>query len=76
MTEDSDGRWWQGDGGDLQGVPNAPASAPQQIFVSKGQGMPVPQSTSAMIINRYNQTNAIVSPIEIHPIILAAFANP
>jgi len=50
MTEDSDEPWWQGEGGDLQGVPNAPASAPQQIFVSQGQGMPVPQSTSAMII--------------------------
>jgi len=50
MTEDSDETWWQGEGGDLQGVPNAPASAPQQIFVSQGQGMSVPQSTSAMII--------------------------
>ena len=50
MTEDSDEPWWQGEGGDLQGVPNAPASAPQQIFVSQGQAMSVPQSTSAMII--------------------------
>ena len=50
MTEDSDDPWWQGEGGDLQGVPNAPASAPQQIFVSQGQAMSVPQSTSAMII--------------------------
>ena len=50
MTEDSDEPWWQGEGGDLQGVPNALVSAPQQIFVSQGQGMSVPQSTSAMII--------------------------
>jgi len=50
MTEDSDEPWWQGEGGDLKGVPNAPASAPQQIFVSQGQEMSVPQSASAMII--------------------------
>ena len=50
MTEDSDEPWWQDEGGELQGVPNAPASAPQQIFVSQGQAMSVPQSTSAMII--------------------------
>ncbi|MDC0149397.1 hypothetical protein OAI65_00530 [Candidatus Poseidoniales archaeon] len=50
MTEDSDEPWWQGEEGELQGLPNAPASAPQQIFVSQGQAMSVPQSTSAMII--------------------------
>ena len=75
MTEDSDGRWWQGDGGDLQGVPNALVSAPQQIFVSQGQGMSVPQSTSAMIIIAL--VIAILSlvccqPLAIIPLIMGA----
>jgi hypothetical protein len=75
MTEDSDEPWWQGEGGDLQGVPNALVSAPQQIFVSQGQGMSVPQSTSAMIIIAL--VFAILSlvccqPLAIIPLIMGA----
>jgi|TARA_B100001146_G_scaffold147087_1_gene129229 Na+/H+ antiporter NhaD/arsenite permease-like protein len=75
MTEDSDEPWWQGEGGDLQGVPNALVSAPQQIFVSQGQGMSVPQSTSAMIIIAL--VIAILSlvccqPLAIIPLIMGA----
>ena len=75
MTEDSDEPWWQGEGGDLQGVPNAPASAPQQIFVSQGQEMSVPQGTSAMIsiaIALASISLVCCQPLAIIPLIMGA----
>ena len=75
MTEDSDEPWWQGEGEGLQGVPNTPASAPQQIFVSQGQEMSVPQSTSAMIsiaIALAGISLVCCQPLAIIPLIMGA----
>ena len=75
MTDDSDEPWWQGEGEGLQGVPNSPASAPQQIFVSQGQAMSVPQSTSAMIsiaIALAGISLVCCQPLAIIPLIMGA----
>jgi len=42
--------WWGSEGENLQGIPNSLETAPQQIFVTQGQGVPVATSASAMII--------------------------
>jgi hypothetical protein len=75
MTEESDEPWWQGEGEGLQGVPNTPASAPQQIFVSQGQEMSVPQGTSAMIsiaIALASISLVCCQPLAIIPLIMGA----
>ena len=42
--------WWGSEEENLQGIPNSIETAPQQIFVTQGQGVPVATSASAMII--------------------------
>lgn len=49
MAEDAEQEWWSEGEGNLQGVPNSPAPT-QQIFVTQGQGVPIPLSTSTGII--------------------------